>query len=469
MKRFVIIAGVSLGIAFLAACGGGSNNFSAPTTASSVARQFAFPPMAPGIDLPQPFLSRSAPRGKLHGVKKDTGVETVLYSFAGGSSDGMVPANQVLLPLNGTFYAETRGGGGTGCNGAGCGTVFTTSPSGGESVLYSFQGGGDGNYPKGGLVERKGVLYGTTQGGGYYGGGTFFKLTTSGKHTVLYSFGAGSGTQYDGYFPYGRLIYVSATDTFYGTTLSGGNSACQCGTVFSMSASGKEALLHSFTGAPDGNFLAGSLLYKSGYLYGTTELGGNAGASVCTSSTAVVGCGTIFGVKTSGKDEKILYNFTGSTDGAFPDAGLIEVKGKMYGMSGGGFTPSGCAPNCGTVFSVTTKGAFHTIYTFKGPPNDGAGEFGNLTDVKGILYGATQYGGNGKCAGFSGVPGCGIVFSVTKSGKEKVLYSFQGSPDGNVAQTTLLNSGSLLYGTTDFGGTGCTSTGGCGTIFSIMP
>ena len=110
-------------------------------------------------------------------------------------------------------------------------------------------------------------------------------------------------------------------------------------------------------------------------------------------------------MSTSGK-EKILYSFTGGSDGAFPDAGLIDVKGLLYGMTGGGFTMLGCYPNCGNVFSMSASGAFHLIYTFRGAPNDGASPFGNLIGVKDVLYGATEYGGSGSdCAALSGVTG----------------------------------------------------------------
>ena len=458
------LVGLLSSVGVLAACGG-VNNFSSPAMPAAALR--AAPPLA-RTDPQQPLISRAASGGVFHETGVATSSETVLYSFAGGS-DGAVPANDVLLALNGKFYGITRSGGGSGCGGSGCGTVFKATSSGGETVLYRFQGGYDGRYPKGGLVERNGVLYGTTQGGGSYGGGTFFKVTTAGKETVLHNFGAVVRSGYDGYSPYGRLIYVAATGKFYGTTISGGIATCGCGTVFSVTPSGKETILHSFAGAPDGNFLTGSLIYNNGYLYGTSQLGGSGNASACTGTSGVVGCGTIFRVSTSGA-EKVLYNFTGGADGAFPDAGLIDVSGKFYGMTGGGFTSSGCDPNCGNVFSVTTSGTLHVIHTFAGPPSDGASPFGNLTNVKGVLYGATQYGGSDTaCPGFSGVTGCGVVFRVTTSGKERVLYSFQGSPDGSTAQTSLLESGGVLYGTTDFGGSGCAPSGGCGTIFSITP
>ena len=146
-----------LSAAILTACGG--NSVPSSSTSPSVARsQAALGPHA------------------AHGV-----TEKVLYSFAGGS-DGEHPTNEVLIAANGTFYSSTEQGGGSGCQSSdGCGTVFKMSTSGAESALYSFKGKPDGQYAKGGVVERSGILYGTTQVGGKYGYGTFFKTTTSGE------------------------------------------------------------------------------------------------------------------------------------------------------------------------------------------------------------------------------------------------------------------------------------------------
>jgi uncharacterized repeat protein (TIGR03803 family) len=92
--------------------------------------------------------------------------------------------------------------------------------------------------------------------------------------------------------------------------------------------------------------------------------------------------------------------------------------------------------------------------------------------VNGQLYGTTFGGGTHSCSG-SG-QGCGTVFAVSPSGKEKVLYSFAGGKDGEIPSAGLLNVGGTLYGTTQYGGTGkCPAyTGtpaGCGTIFTIAP
>ena len=98
------------------------------------------------------------------------------------------------------------------------GTVFTIAPSGTETVLYSFgPGSGDGANPVAGLINVNGTLYGTTLNGGTNGDGTVFSITPSGTETVLYSFGTGSQ---DGTSPFAGLANVGGT--LYGTTNSGG-------------------------------------------------------------------------------------------------------------------------------------------------------------------------------------------------------------------------------------------------------
>ena len=85
--------------------------------------------------------------------------ETVLHSFAG--SAGSIPAAALIADSAGNLYGTTFYGG------SGCGVVFKLSPSGTETVLYSFTGGSDGRLPVAGLIaDRAGNLYGTTAGGG---------------------------------------------------------------------------------------------------------------------------------------------------------------------------------------------------------------------------------------------------------------------------------------------------------------
>jgi uncharacterized repeat protein (TIGR03803 family) len=74
-------------------------------------------------------------------------------------------------------------------------------------------------------------------------------------------------------------------------------------------------------------------------LYGTTSAGG-------TSNN-----GTVFSATTSA--EKVLYSFAGGSDGTEPFAGLIDVKGTVYGTTGYGGSRGCDKAGCGTVFAFT--------------------------------------------------------------------------------------------------------------------
>lgn len=207
-------------------------------------------------------------------IPKISGSEAVLHSFGNGA-DGAYPRAE-LTKVRGTLYGTTAGGGGTGCSGSGCGTVFriTTKPVT-EHVLYSFRGGSDGAYPFAGLINVHGALYGTTEGGGIYSSqGTVFRVTTKGiGDKVLHSFGNGT----DGIQPEASLTYVNGT--LYGTTFAGGRYYLPPdygGTVFSITPSGSEKVLHSFGNGSDGTEPAARLKY-AGTLIGTTQEGGDYG------------------------------------------------------------------------------------------------------------------------------------------------------------------------------------------------
>jgi uncharacterized repeat protein (TIGR03803 family) len=157
------------------------------------------------------------------------GKEKVLHSFANGK-DGTAP-QAALVEVKGTFYGTTStGGSGTSCGKVGCGTVFSITPGGKEKVLHSFgvgDGGVNGSDPMATLLNVNGTLYGTTNSGGAYGCGTVFSRTLSGYETVLYSFGGGQ----DGCSPQSSGV-IDVNGTLYGTTSSGG--AHNLGTVFSI-------------------------------------------------------------------------------------------------------------------------------------------------------------------------------------------------------------------------------------------
>jgi uncharacterized repeat protein (TIGR03803 family) len=232
------------------------------------------------------------------------GKETILHNFSGGSGGGALGAG-VILDSTGNIYGTTFIGGDLNCNpGQGCGVVFKVDISGHETVLHTFEGS-DGASPWSPLIpDSAGNLYGTTQAGGDLGlcsvglgCGVVFELSPNSdgtwSETVLYKFCSASNCT-DGKFPSAGTLIQDAAGNLYGTTIEGGaNTGCSggngCGVVFELNASGKETVLHNFTGGTDGNYpLTGVTMDKAGNLYGTATSGGN------TKCNPPTGCGTVF-------------------------------------------------------------------------------------------------------------------------------------------------------------------------------
>jgi uncharacterized repeat protein (TIGR03803 family) len=272
------------------------------------------------------------------------GNETVLYAFH-GHNDGSLPTGGVISDSAGNLYGTTQMGGGSGCYAdEGCGTVFELAPDGTETVLYSFAGGNDGEYPYAGVIEDKARnLYGMTPNGGADGFGIVFKLSPHGKETVLHTFTGGS----DGGYPFAGLIEDDAGN-LYGTTETGGN-GCDCGVVFKLTPGGTETVLYAFAGGSDGAYPeAGLIRDRAGNLYGTTINGGFTG---CNKGR---GCGTVFKLAPDGT-EVVLYAFDDRKRGGFPQASLMEDKtGNLYGTTLSGGLKRDCyGRGCGTVFRLT--------------------------------------------------------------------------------------------------------------------
>jgi len=382
-------------------------------------------------------------------AKKGAGAwtETILYGFSG--SDGSQPAGGVIMDAKGNLYGTTAYGGSGTCillgSNVGCGIVYELSPpaqQGGKwtyIVLYNFQGGKDGQYPRGDLIfDRAGNLYGATVYGGGYGTcnapyfqycGTIFKLNPPKKkggkweEKVLHSFrSVKAGKQFgDGANPNGGLV-LDNTGTIYGTTYFGGNNVkgeCEggvggtgCGVVFALqpptTTGGRwtEKTIHRFDGQDGANSTAGVVFDGNGNLYGTTFFGAGP-------------YGLVFELKKpSGAayswTETVLHRFRDGNDGANPASGLVlDANGNVYG----------------TAFRGSVDSRYGDVFRLKPP----SGSQRSWTSV--VLYG----------------------FHIRSGG---------GQPMADLAP----NGDANFYGTTLYGGagTGCGS-GACGTVFEVRP
>jgi uncharacterized repeat protein (TIGR03803 family) len=381
--------------------------------------------------------------------------ETILHSFAGGTSDGANSYASLTIDASGNLYGTTLAGGSLGQ-----GVVFEIASGGTYSILSSLPGGSGGVNGAGPcsapVLDGSGNLYGTAanntySGGVYSGNGVVYKLTPNGTggytYSVLHTF-AGSS---EGANPFAGVIPDSTFSNLYGTTYAGG-SASNDGIVYKEPVSGgTPTILHPFAGgSSDGaNPYAGVILDSAGSnLYGTTVLGGSASNS-----------GVVFKLSTGGGTPTYPHTFTTNSLGTDPRGGVIfDSAGNLYGATWVGGNVAGD----GVVFKLTSNGiggyTYSVLHTFAGGSSDGANPTAGLTmDSSGNLYGMTYSGG---------ASGYGIVFEISSGGTYTVLHSFAGgaSDGANPYNGLAIDSSGNLYGTTVNGG-----ASGKGVVFKLVP
>jgi uncharacterized repeat protein (TIGR03803 family) len=368
----------------------------------------------------------------------------IIYNFTGGT-DGEYLDTDLVMDSAGSIYGTSVQGGDFGS-----GTVFKLSPSSKgwiHTVLYSFTGGSDGGEPyKGVTLDTHGNLYGTTVTGGTSAGceggcGVVYKLTKSeGKwvQSVIYSFKGGD----DGSGP-GAGVTFDAKGNLYGMTPTGG--LYGLGVVYQLKPKPDETwafrVIHPFTGGADGaGGSAGRMITdKAGNLYGVTTTGGASGNGVVFKLTSRAGGTWVL---------HTLYSFKGTPDAGFPYGGLVfDSSGNLYGT-----TYYDGKNNLGSLYElVFERGSWSEklLYSFTGG-SDGSGSIANLVfDKAGNLYGTTSEGGAG-CS-------CGVIFKLAPgSGRtwtESVVHRFQGAPGGAFAYNGMVGDGvGNFYGTTVHGG-----------------
>jgi uncharacterized repeat protein (TIGR03803 family) len=349
------------------------------------------------------------------------GTNGYLYGVTGSGGDGsddgqfykISPTSGKLTTICYLFAAGPCQKGGTpyapiaiGSNGSfygvdNGGDVWSVSPAGKLKILYT------ANAPAVAPViqANNGDYYGTNHGGAYnncYGTcGSVFKLTAAGKETTLYSFCAApqGGVCLDGQDPSYALVQGS-DGNLYGTTSAGGTDGVNSGygTIFKITPSGTLTTLYSFPGyAPPSSALVEG---PDGNFYGTTSSGG----------TGTYGAGGTFFTVTPSGDVTYLYNFCSllnCIDGSDPTNLYLATDGNFYGI-----TWTGGANSQGTIFQITPGGILTTLHNFDGA--DGSGPNGGGTimqDTNGTFYGTMQDGGESwPCV--SGVLCLGTVFSL---------------------------------------------------------
>lgn len=243
------------------------------------------------------------------------------------------------------------------------------------------------------LVQgTNGNLYGTTYNGGANSFGTVFTLTTSGSEKIIHSFANGSS---DGAYPTGGLTLAS-DGNFYGTTQQGGTNSQ--GVVFKLTQTGTITILHNFNSFLDGAFPWGPpILASDGNLYGTTSGGGKSGNGILYQITPS-------GTFTTISNFDVLHGFAPLASPTQGTDGYLYIP-----VSEGG------SYYCGTVVKMTTAGAMSGSYSF---PCGAGGAFpiGPLVQASdGNFYSTTQDGGTN---------GEGTIYQITPSLVATVLHSF---------------------------------------------
>ncbi len=197
-------------------------------------------------------------------------------------------------------------------------------------------------------------------------------------------------------------------------------------------------VLYKFTGGSDGaEPYAGVVADADGNLYGTTYYGGSSGYGTVYELTPGSG----------GWQESVLHAFTDGEDGGLPFAGLtFDSAGNLYGTASSGGT--GCGGGCGTVFELSPGWSFTVLYNFQGGAGGGNPDAGVILDRHGNLYSTSNAGGK---------DGDGSVFELsqgTGGWKETLLHSFNGKDGCELIDTPIFDAAGNLFGTTLVCGSG---------------
>ncbi len=273
------------------------------------------------------------------------------------------------------------------------------------------------------VVEQRLLNYGD---GYLYGVGSdiLYRLLPDGSsYEALYVFQAATGIS-----PQTRLM-KGVDGYLYGTTNSGGNN--NKGVIYKVQNDGTGyKVLHHFNGM-NGSSPNNLMQLNSGLICGTTERGGTNDL------------GLVYKIDPDGLIFQVLHNFNG-TNGSRPQGGLVSltVNGAIYLY---GVTSLGGNNDKGVIYRIQPSGSnFSRQYNFS--TSSGSGPRGPLVKEGNVLYGVAYGGSNDG----------GVVFAYDADADSYLKlhefsfstnYAIEFSPTG-----PLLNYNGKLYGTTTIGG-----------------
>ncbi len=347
------------------------------------------------------------------------------------------------------------------------------APQTGFQEIHDFGKAPIGN--AGVTVDHEGNVYGTLPAAGIYAQGLLYDFTQRASHwfyNTLYNFlGGNEGHSPDGAIlgPHGGL-YGNAAGGSYGYGLiykatpplhSCANAPCEW----------NETTIYEFTSSSDAFGI--TTIDSAGNLYGL---------SCCS---GVYGNGAVFELTPSqgGWAEKLLYSFTGRSDGGSPNSLLVGHDGSLYGTAGAGNTGCGFWGNqqCGVVFELTPSGSGWTervVYAFTGGAEDGYQPHSLIQDGQGSLFGLSTCQAEGGSCRDSGLNIGGVIFllSPSRSNDEWQFNQYHGynnaeCPDGQWDMTyhaLAMDASGILYVTE--GGSETDGNGNqwnCGVVLNV--
>ena len=261
----------------------------------------------------------------------------ILYTFQ-DHSDGEYPLTPLFIDGSGAIYGVTPFGSLASCPN-GCGAVFQIVPpttQGGawtENTLYQFTGASDGGTPNTMIMDRKGVIYGTTNYAGIVNGecpsgcGVVFRLAPSQSgawtYSVIYTFnGFPDGNPFDSLFEdasgnlFGIAFQINAGQEIFKLTPPQNSTGSWSKTI---AYTPKGGITYLTAGA-------------KGVLYGVETGDQDINAGSLFQLTPQLGGGYAF---------KTVVDFNKSGPDRNPNAVLIGASGVLYGTLSGGSSDGG--------------------------------------------------------------------------------------------------------------------------------